>query len=226
MPAALRPDRAQRHRDQAAAYNRGVFINCPYNPAYRPVLRAIVFAVFACNLEPRCALQASNSGTIRVEKIVDLIRGARWGIHDLSDMRTDSNEAPHFNMPLEYGVFFGAHRFGDKHQQLKSSLLLVDDIDKFRKCCSNLGGVDPVAHGGDPREAIKAVRDWVKTEMGDEANKIDFSWAMQDRFDRFHRFLLAFCAENKEHPDNLLFKDLCEIVSQWLIRDNEARSAS
>ncbi len=185
-----------------------------------------MFAVFACNLEPRCALQASNSGTIRVDKIVELIRGSRWGIHDLSDLRVNGDEAPHFNMPLEYGLFFGAHRFGDKHQQLKSALLLVHDAAKFRECCSNLGGVDPVAHGGDAHEAIKAVRDWVKTEMGDEANKIDFSWAMRERFDRFHRFPLQFCNDNRETPDTLLFNDYCEIVSQWLIRDNEARSAS
>lgn len=192
MPPAPRFDR-QRQQDQTASYNRGVFINCPYDPAYRPVLRAIVFAVFACNLEPRCALQASNSSTIRVEKIVALIRGARWGIHDLSDMRSNGAEAPHFNMPLEYGLFFGAHQFGNKPHNLKSSLLLVHDIAKFRQNCSNLGGVDPVEHAGQPHEAIESVRDWVKTEMGDEANKIDFSWAMRERFDRFQPFLFKLC---------------------------------
>ncbi len=179
--------------------------------------------MFACNLKPRCALQASNSGTIRIEKIVELIRGARWGIHDLSDLRDGPHEAPHFNMPLEYGLFFGALRFGGKTHRDKSSLLLVRDVDAFRRTCSNLGGVDPVAHAGDPHEAIKAVRDWVKTEMRQEADKIDFFAAMRDRYDRFAVFLARFCVENSETPDGLSFNDYCEIVSQWLIRDNAAR---
>ena len=49
---------------------------------------------------------------------------------------------------------------------------------------------------------------------------------MRDRFDRFQPFLLKRCEDNKETPDTLLFNDYSEIVSQWLIRDNQARPAS
>jgi hypothetical protein len=50
--------------------------------------------------------------------------------------------------------------------------------------------------------------------------------APRERFDWFHHFLLKLCGDNKETPGTLLFNDYCEIVSQWLIRDTDARSAS
>lgn len=33
-----------------------VFINCPFDPSYRKVFEAIVFAVCALGFEPQCAL--------------------------------------------------------------------------------------------------------------------------------------------------------------------------
>lgn len=96
--------------DRSAPYRLGVFINCPFDDAYRPIRDALIFGVYACHLRPRCALEASNFGQTRVDKIVNLIRDCLWGIHDLSQI--GPNGSPHFNMPLELGLFLGAHRFG------------------------------------------------------------------------------------------------------------------
>ena len=94
-------------------YDKSVFINCPFDDAYLPLFRALVFAVFECGLNPRCAQEVYDAEEVRIEKIIALIRDCRWGIHDIS--RTDLNlrNLPRFNMPLEPGLFLDAKRGSD-----------------------------------------------------------------------------------------------------------------
>jgi len=40
-----------------AAPSASVFINCPFDRQYQPLLDAIVFCVVACGSEPRCTLE-------------------------------------------------------------------------------------------------------------------------------------------------------------------------
>jgi hypothetical protein len=49
-------------------YDKSVFINCPFDRAYKPLLDAIVFAVFDCGFRPRCALEIEDGGQVRMEK--------------------------------------------------------------------------------------------------------------------------------------------------------------
>ena len=39
-----------------AEFEASVFVNCPFDDAYKPMFEAIVFAVFDCGYRPRCAL--------------------------------------------------------------------------------------------------------------------------------------------------------------------------
>jgi hypothetical protein len=203
--------------DRALDYQRGVFLNCPFADSYKPIRDALIFVVLACHLRPRCALEASNFGQTRVDKIVALIRDCRWGIHDLSQIQPDAG--PHFNMPLELGLFLGAHRFGGPRQRAKSCLVLVGDKDAFRQACSNVDGQDVVAHNFHPHEAIGAVRDWLKTELRDNADLLPSAAFMVDRFAAFCMELGYLCAELRLARDALTFADMCDVVSKWLILD-------
>jgi len=42
-------------------YNKGVFINCPFDAQYKPLFDGIVFAVLDCGLWPRCALEIDDA---------------------------------------------------------------------------------------------------------------------------------------------------------------------
>ena len=53
----------------ALSYQRSVFINCPFDDDYAPILRAIIFAVVDCGFAPRCALEALDASQIRIQKI-------------------------------------------------------------------------------------------------------------------------------------------------------------
>ena len=108
-----------------------VFLNVPFDRAYRPLFEAMVFAVHDCGFRPRCALEASDGGHVRVQKIAAIIRECRLGIHDISRTELDrKSRLPRFNMPFELGVFLGAKWFGDDSQRRKNTLVL--DRAKYR----------------------------------------------------------------------------------------------
>ena len=74
-------------------YNRNVFINCPFDPAYRDLFRAIVFAVVDCGFEVRCAMEIGDAAEVRIDKIRRLIEESRFGIHDLSRTELDDSRS-------------------------------------------------------------------------------------------------------------------------------------
>jgi len=69
---------------------RSVFINCPFDPEYRPLLRASCFAVMACGYAPRCALDYSDSGLVRFTEIVNMIAACDRSIHDISRVELEA----------------------------------------------------------------------------------------------------------------------------------------
>ena len=104
-------------------YNDNVFINCPFDLAYKPLLDAIVFAVHDCGFVARCALEEGDASQVRIDKIYSIIEDCRYGIHDISRTELDeTSRLPRFNMPLELGIFLGAKRFGIEEQDKKNAL--------------------------------------------------------------------------------------------------------
>src|SRR3712207_8556360 len=79
----------------AAAYDESIFLNCPFDDAYKPVFHALVFAAFDCGYVPRCALEADDAGQARVEKILAIVRGCRLGVHDISRTELDARSEEH-----------------------------------------------------------------------------------------------------------------------------------
>lgn len=58
----------------------------------------------ACGYRVRCALEEDDSGNIRLDKLVALIRESPRSIHDLSRIELGENDLPRFNMPFELGM--------------------------------------------------------------------------------------------------------------------------
>lgn len=101
-------------------YDYDVFINCPFDFEYRPMLDALVFVVHDRGFQARSTLEIDDSGRVRIENIVALIQECCYGIHDISRTELDrANKLPRFNMPLELGLFLGASRFGSPKQRRK-----------------------------------------------------------------------------------------------------------
>jgi len=52
-----RLSKAERAATERAAYDTGVFVNCPFDDGHKPLFNATVFAVLDYGFEPRCAPQ-------------------------------------------------------------------------------------------------------------------------------------------------------------------------
>lgn len=67
------------------AFKDNVFINCPFDDEYLPLLRPLLFSVIYLGFTPRIALETLDSGAPRFEKIVSLVKQSKFAIHDLSN---------------------------------------------------------------------------------------------------------------------------------------------
>ena len=142
-------------------YNDSVFVNCPFDAEYEPIFHAIVFAIHDCGYVARCALEAYDSGDVRIEKILDIIDQCKLGIHDISRTELTEHSLPRFNMPLELGLFLGARRW-ERGKTKKIALILDLEPHRYQIFCSDIAGQDIQVHRKEPIEAIGWLKqnDW------------------------------------------------------------------
>lgn len=211
------PSRSKADRAAAAQrrYDTSVFINCPFDEAYRPLFRAICFTTYDCGFEPRCALEVYDSGQVRIEKIMKLVEACRLGVHDISRTELDSvNKLPRFNMPLELGLFLGAQRFGSGWHRQKNCLVLDREPYRYQKFISDIAGQDISSHGDDLATVIRTVRDWLSTSSG--GKPLPGGAKIAERFEQFRAELPKIAAAVHLRDDELTFKNYAYFVSEWL----------
>src|SRR5213592_3434741 len=110
------------------AFSRNVFVNCPFDSNYLPLLRPFLFTIVYVGFVPRIASERSDSGENRIDKICAMIRECRYSIHDLSRLRaSEIGEFSRMNMPFELGVDFGCRVFGTSRVTTKKFLVLEKD---------------------------------------------------------------------------------------------------
>lgn len=76
-----------------------------------------------CGFIHKSALEEEDATNNRLDKIIRLIKNCRFGIHDISRVELDQAQLPRFNMPFEFGIYFGAKHFGEKEQKYKSAIV-------------------------------------------------------------------------------------------------------
>jgi hypothetical protein len=151
------------------AYEDHVFINCPFDEEYRPLFQALVFAVHACGMVARSALEVDNGAEVRINKIERIIRECRHSVHDISRVELDAASGlPRMNMPFELGLFLGAQRFGDRRQKKKTCIIFDRVRYRYQKFLSDIAGQDIRAHQGDPAELIRLVRNALATALPED----------------------------------------------------------
>lgn len=200
-----------------ARYEDCVFLNVPFDQRYENLLRALVFAVHDCGLVARCAREVDDSGQIRLDKIYDLIAGSKYGIHDLSRTGLDKiHRLPRFNMPLELGIFLGARMFGSQKDRDKRCLVLDRHQDRYQRFCSDIAGHDIRAHDNKPGEAVKAVRNWLSSQLTTEEIQVPSATIIANRYEAFRRQLPSICANLQLAHGELLFNEHSKLIVGWL----------
>jgi hypothetical protein len=193
-------------------YDESVFINCPFDDSYKHIFEAILFCVYSCGFEPRCAFEQDNALDNRLDKIEKLIEECRYGIHDISRIELNENGLPRFNMPFELGIFFGARRFGSKTQKKKNALVLEAKKYLYQQYISDLNGVDTKSHQNNPETAIAKVRDWLQVAT----NQQDLPGAkiIVQQYQQFRKLLPEVLKLKQIGMHEYSYNDLCFAIEE------------
>ena len=192
-----------------------MFINCPFDSAYGPTFRALIFAIYACGFRPRSAMELDDGGQTRIDKLYGLIGECRYGIHDLSRTELDvANQLPRFNMPLELGIFLGAKRFGGKAQSAKRLLILDVERYRYQRFISDLAGMDIHGHDGDATVALRKTRDWLANVSRRQLPSAD---RVARLFQSFMADLPALAADLEFDHENIPYVDFERMIVGWLL---------
>ena len=206
---------------------RSVFINCPFDPDYKPLPRGACFAILACGYAPRCALDYSDSGVVRFAEIVRMIAECDFSIHDISRVELDKDShLPRFNMPLELGADLGLRLQGPPRQQRRKTLILDAEAHRYDKTLSDISGMDIEAHGDDPRRVIRHVRDWLNANREPGAPLLPGAAAINDDYDAYLKIAPDIVAGLRLDPhDELPHGDYLHVVETTLPMIEAARSS-
>lgn len=197
------------------AYEKNVFINCPFDEEYFTFFHAMLFTISDCGFFPRCALEKSDASEIRISKIYDLIAECKLGIHDLS--RTTLSEKsglPRFNMPLELGIFLGAKYLGEDKQKQKSCLVFDKEPYRYQMYLSDIAGQDIHSHNDDLKTFITNIRNWL---VNYSETNIPSGSILHSRFNRFQQDLESYCNQSKHRIEELTYFDYLNHISKFVI---------
>lgn len=150
-------------------FSRNVFVNCPFDGTYEPILKALLFCLVRFDLKPRIATERNNAGETRIDKISELIRASEYSIHDLSRCQArEGGEHYRMNMPFELGMDFACRRYGAEPFDRKKILVLEEQRYRYQAVLSDLAGIDIEAHEGSYETAVRKVRNWLAGMNGFE----------------------------------------------------------
>jgi hypothetical protein len=201
-------------------FERNVFINCPFDDDYLPLLRPLIFTTIYLGFEPRIALERLDAGEARITKIIQLVVESKYGIHDLSRLKAKkAGEYFRLNMPFELGLDIGCKTYRGGVWATKKCLILEEERYRYQAAISDLSNSDIAVHGNEPVELVKEVRDWLNNEAQLKAPGPSAIWA------RFTDFMAANYEELKSRgfSDKDILKlpisELMANMKEWIAKE-------
>lgn len=201
-------------------FDRNVFLNCPFDKEYEPILQAILFTIVRLQLEPRLASESADSGEVRLDKIRNLIEESKYSIHDLSRcMAREEGEYYRLNMPFELGIDYGCRRYFGNGRDNKRFLILEERRYRYQAALSDISGCDIQAHAADFQKAVKHVRNWLVSTANAEnvgAKRILDDYAFfQEWYIEMHLAAGAELADILEYPTS----EFLSGMKTWMAED-------
>lgn len=199
------------------AFHKNVFVNCPFDEEFYDLLRPLLFTIVYVDLTPRIALEIMDSGKVRIERIVELIRESQYAIHDLSRIAAvAAGDLYRLNMPFELGIDLGARYFGPGELSQKRCLVLEAEPYRYKAALSDLSGSDIAHHRNEPAKVVVAVRNWLKNACKVDAPGPTLIW---DSFNFFMADLHVDLVDrgfSKAGIDALPIPELIENMVGWV----------
>jgi hypothetical protein len=195
-------------------YSFNVFYNCPFDDEYQPTFEAVLFTIYRCGFTLRCAKEFNDTGKIRIDNIVRLIKESKYGIHDLCRVELDkTSKLPRFNMPLELGIFIGAIKFGGKNTHGQKEYLILDSENfRFKSFISDIAGQDIKSYTSTDT-VIRRIRDWLSNKI---TNVIPSAKFINDEYLKFIADLPELCDNNNWIREELTHAELVALTVSWI----------
>lgn len=191
-----------------------VFINCPFDNYYFPLLKPLLFTLIYIDLSPKIS-ETSDSGEVRLLKIKELMAVSQYSIHDLSRMEPlKSKDYPRFNMPFECGIDFGL-RMSNSEFGIKKFLILEKEQHRYQKVISDISGNDIKAHKNDPEQVVKVIRDWFKPTKPEIPRHKEI-WLAFNEFEYDYEQILVEEDYDPKDINSLTFSDIIENMGTWI----------
>lgn len=198
------------------AFSKNVFINCPFDDDFLPLLRPILFTVIYLKFKPRIAVERMDSGEPRISKIIELIADSQFAIHDLSRIKAKkAGELFRFNMPFELGIDVGCRLFKGGARSTKKCLILEAQRYRYQAALSDLSNSDIGVHSNKPEKAAAEIRNWLNTQCRLKAPGPAKIWGafndfMGDNYDR-----LSARGFSPKNIEMLAIPELIECMEEW-----------
>jgi hypothetical protein len=209
-----------------AQFNTNVFINCPFDKDYEPILQAILFCLIYLGLDPKIATERTNSAEARLAKIAELIETSRFSIHDLSRCQAaKEGELYRLNMPFELGIDWACRKY-KTGKEGKSILVLEREKFRYQAAISDLAGCDIESHEDHYDIAIRKVRNWIYSETKspcDGATRIIEAYADFHAWYYERQLANGFSdADIKDYPTS----ELLEAMRDWFTQGKPIASSA
>jgi hypothetical protein len=151
-------------------FETSVFVNCPFDEEFAPLLEAALFCIVYFGFSPRLANERLEAGENRLDKIVEIIKACKYSIHDLSRCRA-SGEGEFFrmNMPFEFGVDVGFRRSGVGRLHEKKFMIFEREPYDLKRSLSDTAGQDVEFHRDNFELVIQKLRNFFRVEAALEA---------------------------------------------------------
>lgn len=199
------------------AFERNVFINCPFDEEYYGLLRPILFTTIYLGFKPRIALERADSGEARVAKIIELVRDSKYAIHDLSRLKArEAGEFFRLNMPFELGVDVGCRSFGKGRLTRKRCLILEAERYRYQAAISDLSGSDIGVHHNEPKTVVTEVRNWLASQGNASAAGPAKIWGAFNDFMAWNYRQLTEQGFSKQDVEALSVPELLFYMKRWV----------
>jgi hypothetical protein len=202
------------------SFDRSVFVNCPFDSEYLPLLKALLFTIVYLGFSPQITLLTLNSGEPRITKILGLIRKSRFAIHDLSRSQAKKKgEIFRLNMPLELGLDVGCKTFKAGKWKKKRCLILEAKPYRYQAAISDLSNSDIKVHKGKPIVLVREVRGWLNNQARLNAPGPSKVWASYNDFYGWLYLELKKQGHNKRDVDNLPIDEFIQCTRKWCAKN-------
>lgn len=199
------------------AFEKNVFVNCPFDAGYVDLLRPILFCILALDFEPRISLERADGAESRIDKIVELINDSKYGIHDLSRLKAIAvGEYYRLNMPFELGMDYACRLYGGGQWAEKRILVLEDKRFELKQALSDLSGSDVEPHDNEPVKVCKIVRDWLAQALPADAPSPSSLWARFNEFTAANYEELTKADWSPQDIETQPIRELVKSMRRWL----------